>query len=109
MSLARRMLSQSGMKTNTRGRAFPGLVVAAVLMLGAGGAAAAEPPADRGLEIGRYTSDPGKMLGQRDQGTLQSLHARGYHCMPWIDVKTEGIRFYKPKHLDRDTRYLSPH
>ncbi|PYN15565.1 MAG: hypothetical protein DME05_11280, partial [Candidatus Rokuibacteriota bacterium] len=78
------MLSQSGMKTNTRGRAFPGLVVAAVLMLGAGGAAAAEPPADRVLEIGRYTSDRGKMLGQRYQETLKSLNAKVYHCMPWI-------------------------
>src|SRR5437016_4906467 len=106
MSLARGMLSQSGMKTNTRGRAFPGLVIAAVLTLGVGGAAAAEPPADRVLEINRYTSDRGKMLGERYQGTLKSLNAKVYHCMPWIDVKTEGIGFYKPKHLDGDGRRL---
>ena len=27
--------------------------------------------------------------------------------MPWLDVKKEGIGFYKPKHLDGDVRYLS--
>jgi len=101
------MLSQSGMKTKNSGRAFPGLVVAAALVLGATGASAAEAPADRVLQTDRYTSDRGKTLGQRYQGTLKSLNAKVYHCMPWIDVKTEGIGFYKPKHLDGDIRYLS--
>src|SRR5439155_1506818 len=50
---------------------------------------------------------PDQILGERYQGTLKSLNAKVYHCMPWIDVKTEGIGFYKPKHLDGDTRYLS--
>jgi len=95
------------MKTRNIGRVFPGLVVAAALMLGASGAAAAEPPADRVLQTDRYTSDRGKLLGQRYQGTLKSLNAKVYHCMPWLDVKTEGIGFYKPKHLDGDIRYLS--
>jgi hypothetical protein len=27
--------------------------------------------------------------------------------MPWLDVKPEGIGFYKPKHIDGDVRYLS--
>jgi hypothetical protein len=27
--------------------------------------------------------------------------------MPWLDVKKEGIGFYKPKHIDGDVRYLS--
>ena len=101
------MLSQSGMKTYIPGRAFPAFVVAATLMLGTVGASAGEAPADRVLQPDRYTSDRGKTLGQRYQGTLKSLNAKVYHCMPWLDVKTEGIGFYKPKHLDGDIRYLS--
>ena len=27
--------------------------------------------------------------------------------MPWLEVKKEGIGFYKPKHIDGDNRYLS--
>jgi len=95
------------MKTNICGRAFPGLVVAAALIFGAGGASAAEAPADRVLQIDRYTSERGKTLGQRYQGTLKSLNVKVYHCMPWLDVKTEGIGFYKPKHLEGVIRYLS--
>src|SRR2546427_9544830 len=101
------MLGQSGMKINNRGRAFPSLVIGAALMLGATGVSAGEPPADRVLQSDRYTSERGKTLGQRYQGTLKSLNAKVYHCMPWVDVKSEGIGFYKPKHLDGDTRYLS--
>ena len=101
------MLRHSTMKTNQRGRAFPGLVVVLALMLGAGSASAAEAPADRVLQPDRYTSDRGKTLGQRYQGSLKSLNAKVYHCMPWLDVKTEGIGFYKPKHLEGDIRYLS--
>src|SRR2546422_712843 len=51
------MLRHSTMKTNQRGRAFPGLVVVLALMLGAGSASAAEAPADRVLQPDRYTSD----------------------------------------------------
>jgi hypothetical protein len=101
------MLSQSGMKTNNYGRAFPGFMFAAALVLGAGSASAAEAPADRVLQADRYTSERGKTLGQRYQGTLKNLNTKLYHCMPWLDVKPEGIGFYKPKHIDGDIRYLS--
>jgi len=93
---------------NTKlGRAIVGLAAAATLTLGVNGALAADAPADRVLQPDRYTSDRGRALGQKYQGALRDLNAKIYHCMPWLDVKPEGIGFYKPKHLDGDIRYLS--
>src|SRR5437867_8186127 len=89
------------------GRAIVGLAAAATLALALNPAWAADAPANRVLTPDKYTSDKGRALGQRYQGTLKSLNAKVYHCMPWLDVKPEGIGFYKPKHLDGDIRYLS--
>ena len=88
-------------------RTILGIAAAASLTLGAGSALAADAPADRVLQPDRYTSDRGRTLGQKYQGALRDLNAKIYHCMPWVDVKPEGIGFYKPKHLDGDVRYLS--
>lgn len=84
-------------------------VAAAVIVVsfGAQGALAADPPTDRVLQADRYTSEKGRGLAQRYQGTLRDLNAKVYHCMPWLEVKQEGIGFYKPKHVDGDSRYLS--
>lgn len=88
-------------------RTVLGLVAATTLTLGAGSALAADPPADRVLPPDRYTSDRARALGQKYQGALREINAKIYHCMPWLEVKAEGIGFYKPKHLDGDSRYLS--
>jgi len=93
---------------NTKlGRAFVSLAAAATLTLSGNPASAADAPADRVLQPDRYTSDRGRALGQKYQEPLRDLNAKIYHCMPWLDVKPEGIGFYKPKHIDGDTRYLS--
>jgi len=78
-----------------------------VVSLGAQGALAADVPTDRVLQADRYTSEKGRALAQKYQGTLRDLNAKVYHCMPWLEVKKEGIGFYKPKHIDGDSRYLS--
>jgi hypothetical protein len=88
-------------------RTILGLAAAATLALGAQSALAADPPTDRVLQTDRYTSEKGRALAQKYQGPLRELNAKVYHCMPWLDVKREGIGFYKPKHLDGDVRYLS--
>jgi hypothetical protein len=95
------------MTTLMLARAILGLTAAATLALGTNSALAADPPSDRVLQIDRYTSDKGRALGQKFQGPLRDLNAKVYHCMPWLDVKNEGIGFYKPKHVDGDVRYLS--
>jgi len=84
-------------------------VAAAVMVvsLGAQGALAADPPTDRVLQADRYTSEKARALAQKYQGTLRDLNAKVYNCMPWLEVKKEGIGFYKPKHVDGDSRYLS--
>jgi hypothetical protein len=84
-------------------------VAAAVMIvsLGAQGALAADPPTDRVLQTDRYTSEKGRGLAQKYQATLRDLNAKVYHCIPWLEVKKEGIGFYKPKHVDGDSRYLS--
>jgi hypothetical protein len=83
------------------------MAAAATLTFLVNPASAAEAPADRVLSPDRYTSDKGRALGQKYQGTLRDLNAKVFTCMPWLDVKTEGIGFYKPKHIDGDVRYLS--
>lgn len=97
----------SRMKNIKLGRAIVGLAAAATLTFLVNPASAAEAPADRVLQPDRYTSDKGRALGQKYQGALRDLNAKVYHCMPWLDVKPEGIGFYKPKHIDGDVRYLS--
>ena len=97
----------SSMTNTLLARAILGLTAAAMLALGASRAVAAADPPDRVLQVDRYTSDKGRALGQKFQGPLRDLNAKVYHCMPWLEVKTEGIGFYKPKHLEGDARYLS--
>jgi hypothetical protein len=83
------------------------MAAAATLTFLVNTASAAEAPTDRVLQPDRYTSDKGRALGQKYQGALRDLNAKVYHCMPWLDVKPEGIGFYKPKHIEGDIRYLS--
>jgi hypothetical protein len=95
------------MKNSMLGRAIVGMAAAATLTFLVNPASAAEAPTDRVLQPDRYTSDKGRALGQKYQGALRDLNAKVYHCMPWLDVKPEGIGFYKPKHIEGDIRYLS--
>jgi hypothetical protein len=95
------------MKNTMLGRAIIGMAAAATLTFLVNPASAAEAPTDRVLQPDRYTSDKGRALGQKYQGALRDLNAKVYHCMPWLDVKPEGIGFYKPKHIEGDIRYLS--
>jgi len=95
------------MKNTLLGRAIVGMAAAATLTFLVNPASAAEAPTDRVLQPDRYTSDKGRALGQKYQGALRDLNAKVYHCMPWLDVKPEGIGFYKPKHVEGDVRYLS--
>lgn len=66
-----------------------------------------EPAADRVLKIESYTSEKGRALGRKYDVALRNLNASVFNCMPWLDVKREGIGFFKPKHLHGDIRYLS--
>ena len=95
------------MKNTLLGRAIVGMAAAATLTFLVNPASAAEAPTDRVLQPDRYTSDKGRALGQKYQGALRDLNAKVYHCMPWLEVKPEGIGFYKPKHIEGDIRYLS--
>lgn len=93
---------------NTKlGRAIVGLAAAATLTLAGSPASAADASPDRVLQPDKYTSDRGRALGQKYQGTLRDLNAKIFSCMPWLEVKHEGIGFYKPKHIDGESRYLS--
>ena len=95
------------MKNTLLGRAIVGMAAAATLTFFVNPASAADAPTDRVLQPDRYTSDKGRALGQKYQGALRDLNAKVYHCMPWLEVKPEGIGFYKPKHVEGDVRYLS--
>jgi hypothetical protein len=55
----------------------------------------------------QHTSDKGRRLATTYVGAMRDLSTKVYHCMPWVEVKRNGIGFYKPKHLEGDYRYLS--
>jgi hypothetical protein len=78
-----------------------------VLALCAAAAAWAAPSEDRILPVDQYTSDKAKQLARTHSRALQELNADVYHCMPWLEVRKDGIGFYKPKHVQGDIRYLS--
>jgi hypothetical protein len=72
------------------------------------GAAISQPPADRILPVGQYSTEKAKQLAARHDRALRELSTEIYHCLPWLEVKKEGIGFYKPKHMSKgDLRYLS--
>ena len=62
---------------------------------------------DSVLPAEQHTSEKGKRLAARYTPALREMSAKIYHCMPWVEVKKNGIGFYKPKHLEGDNRYLS--
>ena len=69
--------------------------------------APAAPSDDSVLPAEQHTSEKGKRLAARYSPALREMSAKIYHCMPWVEVKRNGIGFYKPKHLEGDVRYLS--
>ncbi len=70
-------------------------------------AAWAAPSDDRILPAEQYTTDKARQLARTHAKALRDLNAEVYHCMPWLDVKKDGIGFFKPKHVQGDIRYLS--
>ena len=82
--------------------------VAFVALALTGTAPALAAPSDSSvLPPEQHTSDKGRRLATAHVGALRDLSSKVYHCMPWVEVKRNGIGFYKPKHLDGDYRYLS--
>jgi hypothetical protein len=87
-------------------RGLAAVALAAFALAGAPHASAA--PADTSvLPPEQHTSDKGRRLASTYVGALRDLSQKVYHCMPWVEVKRNGIGFYKPKHLEGDYRYLS--
>jgi hypothetical protein len=85
-----------------------GLAALTLLALALTGGPVTAAPADESvLPPEQHTSDKGRRLATTYSAALREMSARIYHCMPWVEVKKNGIGFYKPKHLDGDTRYLS--
>lgn len=82
-------------------------VTLTTLALAAPPSAPAAPSDESVLPAEQHTSEKGKRLASRYTPALRELSAKVYHCMPWVEVKKNGIGFYKPKHLDGDNRYLS--
>jgi hypothetical protein len=85
-----------------------GLAAVTLVALALAGSPAMAAPSDASvLPPEQHTSDKGRRLASAYVGALRELSARVYHCMPWVEVKKNGIGFYKPKHLEGDARYLS--
>ncbi|MBI4638222.1 MAG: hypothetical protein HY727_17940 [Candidatus Rokubacteria bacterium] len=83
-----------------------GAVLALAVLALAGGAAAA-PHEDRILPLEQYTSEKGRALAHAHSRVLRELNSEIYHCLPWVEIEKESIGFFRPKHLQRDDRYLS--
>jgi hypothetical protein len=85
-----------------------GLAAVMLVALALTGSPATAAPSDASvLPPEQHSSDKGRRLATTYVGALRDLSARIYHCMPWVEVKKNGIGFYKPKHLAGDARYLS--
>ena len=82
-------------------------VVLAALALAVGTPAAAAPSDESVLVPEQHTSDKARRLASTYNAALRDMSSKIYHCMPWVEVKRNGIGFYKPKHLEGDVRYLS--
>ncbi|HET7340284.1 MAG TPA: hypothetical protein VFL90_02390 [Methylomirabilota bacterium] len=82
-------------------------VTLVALALAAPVTAPAAPSDDSVLPAEQHTSEKGRMLAARYAPALRELSAKIYHCMPWVELKRNGVGFYKPKHLEGDVRYLS--
>ncbi len=83
------------------------LVAALVASLVAAGGAFAAPPEDHLLPVDQHSSEKGRDLARKHAAALHALDAGIYDCMPWLDILKNSIGFFKPKHLNGDTRYLS--
>jgi hypothetical protein len=90
-------------------RASQPFVLALLALSCTAGLAAAAPatPTDRVLPIDQYQSEKARRLATTHAGALRDLAAGVYHCMPWVDVQKHSIGFFKPKHVEKDDRYLS--
>ena len=89
-------------------RGLAAVALVALTLTGVSPAAAA--PSDQSvLPAEQHTSEKGRRLASTYVGALRDLSAKIYHCVPWVEVKRNGIGFYKPKHLEGDIRYLSVH
>ena len=90
-------------------RASQSLALALLALSCTTGLATAAPaaPADRVLPIDQYQSEKARRLATTHAGALRDLAAGVYHCMPWVDVQKHSIGFFKPKHVEKDDRYLS--
>src|SRR5688500_12999583 len=99
------------MKTRRTTRLILLLALSALVLLAVAssvGAAPNQPPANRVLPASEYSTAEARRLAPRDERVLRELHADVYHCLPWLDVRPNGIGFYKPKHhAGGDDRYLS--
>src|SRR5215470_17959337 len=85
-----------------------GLAAVAFLALAFTAVPVSSAPADESvLPPEQHTSDKAKRLASTYSAALRDMSSKIYHCMPWVEVKRNGIGFYKPKHLDGDVRYLS--
>jgi len=90
-----------------RGLAAVAFVAVTVAGVAPAMTAAAAPSDASVLPPEQHTSDKGRRLATTYVGPLRDLSSKVYHCMPWVEVKRNGIGFYKPKHLEGDFRYLS--
>ena len=88
-------------------RGLAAVAFAALALAGNGPASAAAPSDESVLPPEQHTSEKGRRLATTYVGALRDTSAKIYHCMPWVQVKPNGIGFYKPKHLEGDNRYLS--
>jgi hypothetical protein len=81
--------------------------LAFVLAIEAGAPASAAPAEDAVMPLEQYTTAKARSLATSHRPELLRLNEDIYHCMPWVEVRTNGIGFRAPRWAQRDERYLS--
>jgi hypothetical protein len=104
----RRTMDISGIAHRVAPMLFRGLAAVAFVALALTAVPASAAPADETvLPAEQHTSEKARRLASTYSTALRDMSTKIYHCMPWVEVKRNGIGFYRPKHLDGDVRYLS--
>ena len=105
---SRRAMDNSRIAHKVAPMLFRGLAAVAFVALALTAVPVFAAPADETvLPAEQHTSEKARRLASTYSTALRDMSTKIYHCMPWVEVKRNGIGFYRPKHLDGDVRYLS--
>ena len=78
-----------------------------VLLLGLAGVAYAAPPEEAIMPLEQYKSATARALATTYAVELRQIYDNVYHCLPWLDIREDGLGFRRPRGSQGDGFYLA--